>query len=344
MSRVRATISGDKRDIKEIWREDGIEIFLDPGNRYFVYYQLMINANGALTDMKVDIGENKKDDMEWNSNAEVKTKKFKDRWTAEIRIPLKTFENYKVWGINFCRNNSQEKGTHTLWSPTVNPSLGNKGFGVPEKFGRLVLDDKITAFKSIKNITGVLAFQPLGIKNTITISVDKNLVGKKLDVSIFKDGNQKGFLKNKTTVTGEKMEIPFLIYQSNEDPVYYLQIKCGDLELKIPFRFLTKDINFFAFPVDACLIYSSDESRANLRGSIEMTQDMLKDGSITMTLSLRELSTNAELIQKKIKLSSSKFDVILPLKDLSSGGYMMEISVEMSPDFILKNQYKFLKL
>ncbi|MGC8805773.1 MAG: sugar-binding protein, partial [Candidatus Ratteibacteria bacterium] len=219
ITKIRATISAEKKDIKEMWRDDGIEIFIDPGCKYFTYYQIMVNANGALTDMKVDIGEEKKDDIEWNSNAEVKTSKLKDRWTAEIRIPIENFGAQEVWGINFCRNDSQEKGTHTLWSPTVKPSLGNKGFGVPEKFGKLILGKNIDAFRLIKNVKGELAFQPLGIESKVILEIDKKLTGKKLDITILNEKNQK-IMENKFPVKSEKLEVPFLIFQSNEDPVY----------------------------------------------------------------------------------------------------------------------------
>ncbi|MCM8803270.1 MAG: DUF6067 family protein, partial [Candidatus Omnitrophica bacterium] len=46
MSKIRTTITSEKRDVKEIWREDGIEIFIDPNCKYLNYYQFIINANG----------------------------------------------------------------------------------------------------------------------------------------------------------------------------------------------------------------------------------------------------------------------------------------------------------
>lgn len=343
MTKIRSTISAEKKDIKEIWREDGIEIFIDPGCRYFTYYQLIINANGALTDMKVNIDKAKEDDMDWNSNAEVKTSRMKDRWTAEIKIPMKNFGSQEIWGINFCRNNSQEKGTHTLWSPTVKPSLGNRGFGVPEKFGKLILGKNINAFRSIKNVKGILAFQPLGIESKIILETDKTLTGKTVDLIILNEKNQK-ILESKVPVKSEKLEVPFLIYQSNEDPVYYLNIKCDAFEMTVPFKFLTKDINFFAFPVDACMIYSSSESQIHLRGSVEISEKILKTEDITMTLALKELSTGRTLFYKTIKVASNKFDVILPIEKLGSSGYELETSVSINPDHVLKNQYKFLKL
>ena len=342
MGKLKATISGEKKDIKEIWREDGIEIFIDPGPGYMTFYQLMINANGALTDMKVDITGEKRDDLDWNSNAEVRTKKLKDRWTAEIKIPLKALGGQEILGINFCRNNSQEKAIYTLWSPTVKPSLGNKGFGVPEKFGKMVPVKYFDLYRSIKGINAVMAFQPIGIESKLAIDVDKTLIGRKMSISILDEKNQKIFEKD-VSITGERIEIPFLIYQSNEDPIYYLKIACGGLELKMPFKFLTKDINFFAFPVDACLIYPSTESQAILRGNIEILEEMLRNDKINMTLVLKELSTDTEVFSKKTGVSSNRFSVVLPLKELPPSAYVMEISIEVKPEFVLKSQYKFFK-
>lgn len=343
MSKLKATISGEKKDIKEIWREDGIEIFFDPGCKYLTYYQLMINANGALTDMKVDIEGTKKDDIEWNSGAVVKTKKFKDFWTAEIKIPFKALGNYDVYGVNFCRNNSQEKGTYTLWSPTIKPSLGNQGFGVPEKFGKLVLSDNTDKFKSIKKIDCQLPLQPIGIESKLSIGLDKTMIGKMLQFSIVNEKMQK-IIEKEIPVKQENIEIPFLIYQTNDDPLFYLKIKCGDFDLSFPFRFLTKDVAFFAFPVDAFLIYSSDETDTKLKGILKISQEILKNNETKMELTLKNLSEGNVLLKKQVVVTSDNFEILLPLKDLAPAAYTLELNVIINPENVLKSTYNFLKL
>ncbi|HOK56460.1 MAG TPA: DUF6067 family protein [bacterium] len=342
MTKIKATITGDKRDIKEIWREDGIEIFIDPGCKYLSYYQLMINANGALTDMKVDIGEKKEDDLEWNSNAEVKTKILKDLWTAEIKIPFKSLGNYEIYGINFCRNNTQEKGTHTLWSPTKKASLGNQGFGVPERFGKLLLDKK-EIYRKVKSIKGELVFQPLGVENKVELEIDKSLLGKKMDINIVNFKNEKVFEKN-ILLEKEKIEIPFVIYQDNNDPIYYLKFKCDDYIFEIPFKFLTKDINFFVFPENAFLIYSSDEKETKLHGSIKINKaEIVKNPDAKLKIVLEYISGGI-LIEKNLKMISNNFNIWLPIKDLDSGGYILKVEVYINPETVFKNEYKFLKL
>ncbi len=343
MSKIRATISGEKRDIKEIWREDGIEVFLDPGCRYFTYYQLMVNVNGALTDMEVNIKGEKIDNIDWNSDAEIRTKKFSDHWTAEIKIPLKNFANNDIWGINFCRNDSQEKGTNTLWSPTIKPSLGNRGFGVPEKFGKLILNKNPDTFRIVKTIKGDLVFEPLGVESKITMEFDRSAVEKKLGVMILNEENKKIFGKE-INVDREKIEIPFLIYQDNTDSLYYLNIKCGELEMSMPFKFLTKDINFFVFPAEGYLIYSPGEKEARLNGNLKISPRLLQSADIKMDINLKEISTGKTILAKQVKVLSENFQLILPLKNLYSGGYILETSVEINPETILKTSYKFLKL
>jgi len=91
---------------------------------------------------------------------------------------LKNFANNDIWGINFCRNDSQEKGTNTLWSPTIKPSLGNRGFGVPEKFGKLILNKNPDTFRIVKTIKGDLVFEPLGVESKITMEFDRSAVEK----------------------------------------------------------------------------------------------------------------------------------------------------------------------
>lgn len=344
MSKIKATITGEKRDIKEIWREDGIEIFIDPNCKYLNYYQFMINANGALTDMKVDIGEKKADDIEWNSDTEVKTKKMNDHWTAEIKIPFKSLGNYQIYGINFCRNNIQEKGTHTLWSPTKKASLGNQGFGVPERFGKLILNKKADTYRKIKSIKGELAFQPLGVESKIKLEVDKDLIGRKIDIKILNIKNEKVFEKN-IVLNEEKIEIPFVIYQDNNDPIYYLKVKCEDFEFEIPFKFLTKDINFFVFPEESFLIYSTNEKETRLHGSIKINkEEIIKNPDAKLKIILKNLSKENILFNKDLKLISNNFNILLPLKDIPSGGYILEVDVYINPETILKSKYKFLKL
>lgn len=343
MTKVKATISSEKRDIKEMWREDGIEIFIDPDCQFLTYYQIMINANGALTDMKVSISEKKEDDLNWNSDILVKTKRFKDFWTAEIKMPISSFGNYEVWGINFCRNNSQEKGVHTLWRPTIKPSLGNQGFGVPEKFGKLVLSGKIDKFKMIKKIDGELPVYPLGTESKIIIDVDSTLAGKSIRFSILDNGKKKIFEKE-IPAKQERIEIPFMLFQTNEDPIYYLSVKTDGLELGFPFRFLSKDVNFIVFPSDAFLIYSSKETETRLKGMLKVSQEILKKKEAKMEIILKDLSGKNTLFNKEVPLSSDNFEITLPLKELDSGAYTLEVNVNLDSENALKTRYNFLKL
>ncbi|MCM8803155.1 MAG: hypothetical protein NC827_07605, partial [Candidatus Omnitrophica bacterium] len=340
----RTTITSEKRDVKEIWREDGIEIFIDPNCKYLNYYQFIINANGALTDMKVDIGEKKADDLEWNSNAEVKTKKLKEYWTAEIKIPFKSLGNYQIYGINFCRNNSQEKGTHTLWSPTKNSSLGNQGFGVPERFGKLILDRKTDTYRKIKSIKGELVSQPLGVENKIKLVVNKDLIGKKVVINILNFKKEKVFEKD-ILLKGETIEVPFVIYQDNNDLIYWLEVKSDDFIFEIPFKFLTRDINFFVFPENAFLIYSSDEKEIKLHGILKIKKEEInKNPDARLKIIFKSLLKDDMILTKDLKLISNSFNIVLPLKDIEIGGYILGVEVYINEQATFKSEYKFLKI
>lgn len=113
-------------DDTEIWKDSSVEIFLNPTNDRNVYYQLMINPDGSLS----DLAQNKKEDKygmnwKWNSGARVAAAKGAKNWTVEIAIPMKNIQGLdlnKDFPANFCRNRNLKTAdtSHAVlftWSP-----------------------------------------------------------------------------------------------------------------------------------------------------------------------------------------------------------------------------------
>ena len=126
-----------KMDDTEIWKDNSVEVFLNPSGDRKTYYQLMINSEGSLSDQKiVKLGANGQQDFGWNSGAAVKAEKKNDSWTADIAIPLKNLPDMKEeFPANFTRSRVLKTGadyeTLYIWSPFA------RGFHDLENYGSL---------------------------------------------------------------------------------------------------------------------------------------------------------------------------------------------------------------
>ncbi|MBO5791043.1 MAG: DUF4838 domain-containing protein [Lentisphaeria bacterium] len=137
---MQQLISPKRRpDDPDLWRDSSVELFLDPAGDGKVYYQLLANCSGSLTDQRYRVfGKKGVPDIKWNSNAKVTVVKQAKGFTVKIAIPLTSLPGLKRSGfpINFCRNRVLAKqGTrHALyiWSPYA------KGFHDLENFGKLI--------------------------------------------------------------------------------------------------------------------------------------------------------------------------------------------------------------
>ena len=126
-----------------IWKESEVEIFLNPSGDRKNYYQWLINAEGSMVDIKCkNIGAKHLGDIKWNSKAKVATYKAKDRWFAEIAIPISSLPGFKTAGFpaNFNRHrmvdSSKKYQKLFTWSPFL-----RTGFHDLQNFGSLVFGD-----------------------------------------------------------------------------------------------------------------------------------------------------------------------------------------------------------
>lgn len=128
-----------KPDDGEIWLDSCVEIYLNPSGDRKNLFQMIVNASGnAFQISAVKAGAENSETKKWDSNAVIKTNIEKDRWTAEIAIPLKSLGKIKQDGfpINFIRTRGltgeAPQVLHYSWSPFV-----KTGFNELENFGSL---------------------------------------------------------------------------------------------------------------------------------------------------------------------------------------------------------------
>lgn len=127
-----------KNDRTEMWTDDELEIFLDPGPSYSEYYQIIINAAGHFCDLKHLLrwqedakaaGPNILTQVTVTDDSWVSDMRYKveggtpeDKvWTLEVCLPVRALGLPGIplgsrWGVNLASNNGR---THELtnWVP-----------------------------------------------------------------------------------------------------------------------------------------------------------------------------------------------------------------------------------
>ncbi|MHC4872907.1 MAG: DUF4838 domain-containing protein [Planctomycetota bacterium] len=166
-----------------IFKESGVEIFLNPSGDRKKYYQIIFTPEGSFTDLAAEkIGSSQKLDKTWDSGAEYAFRKHKSGWTAELSLSLKDLAPYKSDGfpVNFTRGRmiKGQKKLHYSWSPYL-----KEGFHELENFGTI-------NFKTTEN-TNLLKnsdFAALTLQGwSIASSRKKDYFGKALcDTEVFK--------------------------------------------------------------------------------------------------------------------------------------------------------------
>jgi len=121
----------------DIWKDDSVEIFFDPGQTRSRYIQIMVNAASKAT-----IGFNgiyePLNAAQWKINHEP------DAWGLRIKIPFQTLRAQPYtgdqWGFNLCRTRYAHKpgdvSEHQGWNAT------RSGYRKPHLFGTLVFGER----------------------------------------------------------------------------------------------------------------------------------------------------------------------------------------------------------
>lgn len=127
-------------DSGDIWRDAGIELFLNPTGDRKNYYQIIINVRNSLFDQRLVLRGNRGiGDKKWDSGAKAVFSTTAKGYKAVVTVPKKSLGSYdkKGFPVNFSRNRilSAGKGHDTLytWSPFL------RGFHDLENYGTMVL-------------------------------------------------------------------------------------------------------------------------------------------------------------------------------------------------------------
>ena len=119
-------------DRTRVWRNNGIELFLDPDNKGRTHFQWMCNNKGTWTDSHTYA--RRKSNKDWNTNFKGKVAEQSDGYVIEIAIPFKSFpagapKVGDVWGANVVRKRvrkgqDMQQAVYQTWSPYISLELG----------------------------------------------------------------------------------------------------------------------------------------------------------------------------------------------------------------------------
>jgi cellulose/xylan binding protein with CBM9 domain/F5/8 type C domain-containing protein len=125
----------------KVWRDDCIEILIDPDNNNSDYFHLALNSAGSVYDGFISsVGPVPA--SEWDCGWKVKTSRKKDGWIAEIAIPFSnlmlTPEIGGSWGFNIFRvRYAGGESEVSWWSPPYRKGLKRPEKKEPELCGQL---------------------------------------------------------------------------------------------------------------------------------------------------------------------------------------------------------------
>lgn len=113
-----------EKDDPDMWKDDSVEVFINPSGDRRNYIQILVNSDGVVCDQKsVSLGSlSAGADYSWDSHALVRVHRAHKLWGATISIPLSRLGRLADRiPANFCRNRALS-GTsghhvHYQWSP-----------------------------------------------------------------------------------------------------------------------------------------------------------------------------------------------------------------------------------
>ena len=73
----------------QVYRDDGVELYLDPNNTRISYYWIVVNSAGVRCDAEASVGMNI--DTSWDGEWTSATSRHDDHWVVEIEFPFSTF-------------------------------------------------------------------------------------------------------------------------------------------------------------------------------------------------------------------------------------------------------------
>ena len=116
-SKLKATETA--RDAS-VWRDDCLEVFVDPGHSHAECYQFVVNSIGSQMDLLLPGGEENRGTA-WNGKWTAAAAVGEKAWTVEMRVPFTDLGHSPQpgdsWGFNVCREAPSVR-ENSFWTNT----------------------------------------------------------------------------------------------------------------------------------------------------------------------------------------------------------------------------------
>ena len=145
-----------KFDDAEVWRDNSVEIFINPDGKRKEYCHLLINSLGCFCDRwTVSVGSASRGNAAYNSNARVSASRTADGYQIDVAIPEKSLPGLDKNNIaaNFTRSRILEGVKDIELFYTWSPYIRNHFHDV-ENYGKITSGEKSLLFNgnfSVKN-------------------------------------------------------------------------------------------------------------------------------------------------------------------------------------------------
>ncbi len=137
-SKVKEMVTKNKEHDSDVWADDCIELFIDPGHTHKDYFHFAVNSIGAQYDGRVM-------DVSWNAPWQAKASVGEKAWFLEVAVPFSSLEakpqTGDLWGLNVNREHyAGGKVEFSGWSNTPG------GFHLPDRFGHALFGSSYAGY------------------------------------------------------------------------------------------------------------------------------------------------------------------------------------------------------
>jgi hypothetical protein len=334
MNRIKANVT--ERD-GEIWNDDCVEVFIDPGASRKNYYHFMLNSKNVQFKEKCSsMGKEKGWAGAWQSATALQP----DGWMAETKIPLSNFtlapDTGSVWGINLCRDRKTEPEV-TAWAPTF------LGFHTPEMFGTVrEFNADFTPYQ-IDVSTPVLSYifknekPSLQYTQSFTNSSQK---ARQVRVRIWDSSDKEILSKEISMLPGKKQEIILPVSVRKDGNLYRFRTEIADsADGRVTYSASREVKSPVLMQLYFERSYYNDENTASLCGKVNI------DGKLPSNVQMRVvLQSHGKTVQESSALvSGTKFNVSVPIKSLPAGEHTAIVSMMVKNDTIYADALRLSK-
>jgi len=256
----------------EVWRDDEVELFLNPSGDRRRYVQIAVNTRGVIMDASFTDAK-KGMSLEYESGAEVAVHKGRREWSVELRIPfanLPVEEAGGAWTFHIARNRQAAGQLYTSLRTPI------RAFHVPKDFDVL---EGIELKSSGLTVSGLDMGELLQGTNVCKARIH-NRTDKQVELIVSGGIEGRAGTQDLTVEAGAAadVEIPWVLAQGDRGKRFVLTITSGGKKVReqarriadVPAVFSTLRPGAYYFSADAGVGYvlkplMSARSRAEAR-------------------------------------------------------------------------------